>query len=1191
MMTSTSMTSLICAGISDRTMSSSMATTSSSSASYSYLRRNLFPQTKTTTKSRTKSKREEQKSSRFPSLRASSSPSSSNGSEDIDAMIFEYDPIYEDVILDDDDNDGGNNKSKNDDVVDFDFKSFFLSSEEGNPEKQGEKILEKMESFYEFPLDEFQRDATRVLIDGHSLVVSAPTGSGKTLIGETAIMNTLMRGKKAIYTTPLKALSNQKLREFSKKFGKRRVGLKTGDVEVNAEKAEIIVMTTEILRNMLYSSAAGGVIDKRLDDVGVVILDEVHYLGDAYRGTVWEETIIYCPSNIQLLCLSATIGNPDDLSGWIEEVRRSDADDKGAEDDREQTTSVQCKTLVSNYRPVPLNWFYSMKPNRDWPGLGYLLNSRGTKMNADLYPFTEEGVRESFARYGEEQESYYSNRRDNDQKSMRRRLVPHVETTVGQLISADMLPAVWFIFSRKGCDQAVEYLCRDAGACLVSREEQAEIANEIDAFIASNKDAVRYEMIEPLKCGVASHHAGLLPAWKGLIEALFQRGLVKVVFATETLAAGVNMPARCAVLSALSKRGDTGPRTLTSNEFFQMAGRAGRRGFDDVGYVVCLQSPFDGPEDAFALVTGEPENLKSQFAISYGMVLNLLRGDKSLNQIRSIVEKSFGNYLGGKARLSQMRELNRLLDKLNTLKAQENSSEIIQDGIDESEWKRFVKLEERLRVEQGLLELLESQSKETKVESLREDVWDALMLGEEGVKLIAVDVGWRVNLATSGQSSVKGTTFGIMDDGSLVVEKEESVKEFFADEDVDVDGIFESDYAAEDEEDEGEYGENVSREIMERKKLRGSLPVLVVSAQRPEQSLSPLGEFTGLGADGMWYRFDAHKIVSTSYDSASANEGVSFTKVRDLCGNPPSDSSIRWRRSSKLYRANGNAKTSVAAANLPGTCDAFSVFEEDADTASYLEAQRKKIEEIQMDLGKLSNVGLLRREMKLQKKRRAKSEKLSERTRKLEARIREYSAAGWDDFMRVVDILEQRNALVRLTNTSEKDDEEIEILTFGEVCMAFRGENELWIGTVLSALPESISVSSLAGVCGAISSDANRAVNAFYGPSEKLDVILASFVPELEDIADLQYASRIDNAPLSLSQDLAALLESWASGVSWSQIRSDTSLQEGDIARVFKRTAELLAQIPRAPHLSEQLKKTAKEAERLVNRPPISDLL
>ena len=1114
-------------------------------------------------------------------VRASSS-SSSNKCNETDASIFEYDLTYEEDIDHDSVNSNSSSSSSNNNnnsngAIDFDF----FSKETFELLTESSEVLEKLESFYKFPLDEFQRDATRVLIDGHSLVVSAPTGSGKTLIGETAIMNALMRGKKAIYTTPLKALSNQKLREFSKKFGKRKVGLKTGDVEVNAEKAEVMVMTTEILRNMLYSNAAGGEMDKRLDDVGVVILDEVHYLGDSYRGTVWEETIIYCPSNIQLLCLSATIGNPDDLSGWIEEVRKSDKSDEKL-----------CKTLVSDYRPVPLNWFYSMKPNRDWPGLGYLLNSRGTQMNEELYPFTEEGMRENFSRYGGEQESYYNNyhnnRRENDQKSMRRRLVPHVETAVGQLISADMLPAVWFIFSRKGCDQAVEYLCRDAGACLVSREEQIEITKEIDAFVASNKDAVRKEMIEPLKCGVASHHAGLLPAWKGLVEALFQRGLVKVVFATETLAAGVNMPARCTVMSALSKRGDTGPRTLTSNEFFQMAGRAGRRGFDDVGFVVCLQSPFDGPEDAFALVSGEPENLKSNFAISYGMVLNLLRGDKSLHQIRSTVEKSFGNYLGGKARLGQIRELNRLLDKLNALKVQESRSEIIQDGIDESEWNRFVKLEERLRVEQGLLELLEAQSKETKVESMREDVWEALTLREEGVKMVAVNVGWRIG-ATPRQSPMKGTTFGLLDDGSMVVEKEESVEEFFVEDEVNVGGIFERDYV---EEELDDADEKVSREIVEKQKLRESLPVLVISAQRPEETLSPLGEFTGLGADGMWYRFDAHRIVSTSYIGA-ANETMAFSEIRESCGNPPSNSSIRWRRLSKLYRANGNAKTSASAANLPGTCDDFSLFEEDVDTADYLELQRKKIEQIQIDLGDLSNIGLLRREMKLQKKRRAKSDKLSERTRKLESRIREYSAAGWDDFMRVVDILEQRNALVRVKKTTEAEsaDEEIEILTFGEVCMAFRGENELWIGTVLSSLPDTISVANLAGVCGAMSSDANRAVNAYYGPSEELDTILASFVPDLEDIADLQYASRIDNAPLSLSQDLAALLEQWASGVSWSQIRGDTSLQEGDIARVFKRTAELLAQIPRAPHVSEQLKKTAKEAERIVNRPPISDLL
>ena len=254
-----------------------------------------------------------------------------------------------------------------------------------------------MESFYKFPLDEFQREATRVLIDGRSLVVSAPTGSGKTLIGETTIMNALMRGKKAIYTTPLKALSNQKLREFQKMFGKRKVGLKTGDVEVNAEKAEIMVMTTEILRNMLYSSAAGGDMDKRLDDVGVVILGGGPLLRrrvsrDRLGGDDYILSIEY--SAVVLVC-------DDWKSGRFIRMDRRSAKEwcrqrKSEENENEQLKSVQCKTLVSDYRPVPLNWFYSMKPNRDWPGLGYLLNSRGTKMNAELYPFTEEGIQGEF---------------------------------------------------------------------------------------------------------------------------------------------------------------------------------------------------------------------------------------------------------------------------------------------------------------------------------------------------------------------------------------------------------------------------------------------------------------------------------------------------------------------------------------------------------------------------------------------------------------------------------------------------------------------------------------------------------------------------------------------------------------------------------------------------------------------------
>ena len=232
------------------------------------------------------------------------------------------------------------------------------------PSDTGEAVTsEDIAAVYDFPLDGFQREATTALLRGDSVVVSAPTGSGKTLVGETAIMTALARGQKAIYTTPLKALSNQKLREFQALFGVRRVGLKTGDVDINTADADVVVMTTEILRNMLYpratesdgtntsigESVSDG--DGRLDDVGVVVLDEVHYLSDAYRGTVWEETIIYCPPRVQLLCLSATVGNPDDLAGWSEEVLCV-GDVRGQ----------RCRTIVSDYRPVPVSYTHLTLP-------------------------------------------------------------------------------------------------------------------------------------------------------------------------------------------------------------------------------------------------------------------------------------------------------------------------------------------------------------------------------------------------------------------------------------------------------------------------------------------------------------------------------------------------------------------------------------------------------------------------------------------------------------------------------------------------------------------------------------------------------------------------------------------------------------------------------------------------------------
>jgi superfamily II RNA helicase len=824
--------------------------------------------------------------------------------------------------------------------------------------------VREVESVYDFPLDGFQQEATRLLIEGHSVVVSAPTGSGKTLIGETAIMTVLARGQKAIYTTPLKALSNQKLREFQALFGTRRVGLKTGDVEINAANADIVVMTTEILRNMLYPSAGdvgaegtegsggaeigelGGVSDGRLDNVGVVILDEVHYLADVSRGTVWEETIIYCPPRIQLLCLSATVGNPDDLAGWIEEVHC-------------QGTRQRCETIVSDYRPVPLNWHFSMKPGRMWPGLGPLLSRKGDRLNHELFPFTKEGVREwalangggdrgggggggwgGDAEWGvnDDQDGSYEGgfyrkaRNDGgrrggaggargggsssrsrggggrgereggrgdrngrgggdgynnggynggggynrapppspaNDRQMRRRLVPHVETTVGQLVAANMLPAVWFIFSRKGCDQAAFYLA-DCGAKLVTRDEEREIAYALDEFAAINPDAVRPEAVAPLLLGIASHHAGLLPGWKGLVEGLFQRGLLKVVFATETLAAGVNMPARCSVMSALSKRGDSGPRALTSNEFMQMCGRAGRRGYDTVGHVVACQSPFEGPEEAFALVQAPPENLRSQFSISYGMVLNLLRAGKPLRQVRSIVERSFGNYLGGRAKRGQVKELRRLREQADALREQIESGESI---VEPEEWARYVKLDGRLKEERRLLKIISRQTEDSLAEVARAAVKEAMELREMPV-IVYIETDENDAPQTPERPKPEPSpTVGLMPDGSWSMgaqdgdaegEKEEARAAVGGDRIGEVfDDDVEEEETADDDDDEG--GGGGSARGANANAPRGRvIAVAIVEAYQPPPFKSvggrnpfPLGEFVALAADGTWHRFAA----------------------------------------------------------------------------------------------------------------------------------------------------------------------------------------------------------------------------------------------------------------------------------------------------------------------------------------------
>lgn len=451
---------------------------------------------------------------------------------------------------------------------------------------------------YEFPfeLDEFQKDACNFINEGKSVVVCAPTGAGKTVIAQHAVHRALKEGKRIFYTTPLKALSNQKYYDFGEKYGYDKVGLLTGDTSLN-RNGQIVVMTTEVFRNMLYGTNFGSVTDN-MKDVKYVVLDEVHYMNDEQRGTVWEESIIYCPTNVQIIALSATVANADELTDWI------------------NTVHSKTELVDTDFRPVPLRFFYfdSSQPTKLLP----LLTPSG-QLNKKIRP--EKRV---FGKKLQNKKSY-------------------VKEIIRNLEQNDMLPAIYFTFSRKKCDEQMENC---ASLDLVTRGERAQIQQFIDEYIAENPHLYNNKHIEHLLCGVASHHAGLLPAWKSLVEKLFQKGLIKVVFATETLAAGINMPARSTVISSTSKRTDSGHRMLTASEFLQMSGRAGRRGMDEIGYVTVVGTQFQTPEEVAELVLSDANPLESRFSPSYSMVLNLLQRF-SLDEAKELILKSFGYFSSG----------------------------------------------------------------------------------------------------------------------------------------------------------------------------------------------------------------------------------------------------------------------------------------------------------------------------------------------------------------------------------------------------------------------------------------------------------------------------------------------------------------------------------------------------------------
>ena len=488
-----------------------------------------------------------------------------------------------------------------------------------------------------FDLDDFQRAACESLERGSGVLVCAPTGAGKTVVGEFAVHLALRAGeRKCFYTTPIKALSNQKYHDLVERYGPDKVGLLTGDNSINGD-APVIVMTTEVLRNMLYSGSAS------LKGLAYVVMDEVHYLADRFRGAVWEEVIIHLPASVTLVSLSATVSNYEEFADWLVTVRG------------------ETEVVVSEHRPVPL-WQHMLVSRRMFDLFHDADAARKHDVHPELLRYTREMQRRLELTDRAGGGGYRGGRGRRWQPPPRPEVVERLER-------AGLLPAILFIFSRAGCDGAVQQ-CLAAGLRLTDADERAEIRRIAEAKVASipreDLSVLGYwEWLDGLERGVAAHHAGMLPAFKETVEECFVQGLVKAVFATETLALGINMPARCVVLERLVKFNGEAHVDLTPGEYTQLTGRAGRRGIDVEGHAVVLWSPEVDPRHVAGLASTRTYPLRSSFRPSYNMAVNLV-GTVGAEKSRDLLESSFAQFQADRSVVGLARQVQRNIDTMQT---------------------------------------------------------------------------------------------------------------------------------------------------------------------------------------------------------------------------------------------------------------------------------------------------------------------------------------------------------------------------------------------------------------------------------------------------------------------------------------------------------------------------------------------
>ncbi|MCI4675484.1 DEAD/DEAH box helicase [Candidatus Mycolicibacterium alkanivorans] len=551
-----------------------------------------------------------------------------------------------------------------------------------------------------FRLDPFQLEACEALERGHGVLVCAPTGAGKTVVGEFAVHLALAAGRKCFYTTPIKALSNQKHADLVRRYGAERIGLLTGDQSINGD-APVVVMTTEVLRNMLYAGSDA------LHGLSYVVMDEVHFLADRMRGAVWEEVILHLPDDVRLVSLSATVSNAEEFGGWMQTVRGD-------------TTVV-----VDEHRPVPL-WQHMLVGKRLFDLFDYDSQGRQHLVDPDLTRHIAH--RREADRLADGQPRHRGRGRSDERRpgggpGLHR--PPSRPDVIATLDREGLLPAITFIFSRAGCDGAVKQ-CLRSPLRLTNDEERARIAEVIDRRCGDLADADLavldyYEWREGLLRGLAAHHAGMLPVFRHTVEELFTAGLVKAVFATETLALGINMPARTVVLEKLVKFNGEQHMPLTPGEYTQLTGRAGRRGIDVEGHAVVVWHPDLEPAEVAGLASTRTFPLKSSFAPSYNMTINLVN-QMGPEQAHRLLERSFAQYQADRSVVGLVRGIERgekMLDEIAAEMGWDRRAEPVPEPAILDYVRLRAKISERERAQSRASRLQRRQAASDALSSLR----------------------------------------------------------------------------------------------------------------------------------------------------------------------------------------------------------------------------------------------------------------------------------------------------------------------------------------------------------------------------------------------------------------------------------------------------------------------------------------